>query len=237
MPNWCNNHMTVIGPKEDVDAFVEKARGAGPKYALSAFEKRLRAENSEQADAVFGELAVREQIDELDFNQFVPVPQDILNAGFDNDNRPWPKSGPPVDGYSWQSEYWGTKWNAADIAVTRVSPTEVEYEFDTAWSCPRPVIAAMAAQFPTLTIALSYGEEFPSRGRICYVRGDQGKTNIDIHESANDVSPPTALNDETEGEDGYTDRGRWWSTWQQYFLDDHATWLDRSAIRKIATPK
>jgi Ferredoxin-like domain in Api92-like protein len=42
--------------------------------------------------------------------------------------------------YTWNIQYWGTKWNA--YAVTRSSNTELIFE--TAWSAPHPVIETLA---------------------------------------------------------------------------------------------
>lgn len=41
--------------------------------------------------------------------------------------------------YDWSCDAWGTKWNAYDVYVD-----DSTIEFDTAWSCPIPVLDALA---------------------------------------------------------------------------------------------
>lgn len=56
--------------------------------------------------------------------------------------------------YDWACEHWATKWNAYDIE------TETDHvQFDTAWSAPHPVIAALAAKFPDERIEHQWADE------------------------------------------------------------------------------
>lgn len=57
--------------------------------------------------------------------------------------------------YEWSLEHWGTKWNAYD--VLRSSDTCVE--FQTAWSAPLVVIAALSREHPDAEIRLDYSDE------------------------------------------------------------------------------
>lgn len=57
MPNWCSNRLTVTGPRADVKAFIEAART--PVSAIIP--------EDEDHDPVGG------NINELDFNQFLPT--------------------------------------------------------------------------------------------------------------------------------------------------------------------
>lgn len=74
--------------------------------------------------------------------------------------------------YEWAIEKWGTKWNSYSFDIKREVPGEIEFVFDTAWSVPRPVLAAIAAAFPTLAFlveAFDEGGGFGAIGR--YVNG------------------------------------------------------------------
>lgn len=51
---------------------------------------------------------------------------------------------------------WGTKWNACDSAV---SEDQTEASFDTAWSCPKPVLQAVSQRFPNTEIHVTYADE------------------------------------------------------------------------------
>lgn len=64
------------------------------------------------------------------------------------------------DWYSWSIEKWGTKWNLPsteddEITITK-EPGSLIYRFETAWSCPLPVIEKIVADFPTCTLEHTY---------------------------------------------------------------------------------
>ncbi|RJL07309.1 hypothetical protein D3P06_00795 [Paracoccus aestuarii] len=46
--------------------------------------------------------------------------------------------------YSWSISNWGTKWNAYSFEVIEEREGRLEFRFDTAWSPPEPVFAALA---------------------------------------------------------------------------------------------
>jgi hypothetical protein len=52
--------------------------------------------------------------------------------------KPW------FDWYKWRNKYWDTKWNAYEQDTYTGDPTAVEFEFQTAWSPPMPVIKRLA---------------------------------------------------------------------------------------------
>lgn len=63
------------------------------------------------------------------------------------------------DWYGWCNKFWGTKWNAYDIGISRPSEDTVEYQFSTAWSCPAPVLVELSKQNPSLTIEVQFADE------------------------------------------------------------------------------
>ena len=71
---------------------------------------------------------------DVDFNMLVPMPQTVKDAG----NPPITLGGEMPDWYTWSIEHWGTKWNAYDVDVT-----DKCIQFDTAWSCPEPIVKAL----------------------------------------------------------------------------------------------
>lgn len=52
--------------------------------------------------------------------------------------------------YSWNSENWGTKWNACDCTVELTSDTEINLFFETAWGSPKPIFDAILQRYPDL---------------------------------------------------------------------------------------
>ena len=69
MPNWCNNKLTVIGPKADVKRFQSQAVGycAWP------------GQGPESQPIV------------LNFHSLVPIPPDVLATGYDDAGYDWEK--------------------------------------------------------------------------------------------------------------------------------------------------
>lgn len=78
-----------------------------------------------------------------DFEQFVQMLRNHRKCGF-------------LHQMDFGRAKWGTKWNACDSSV---SEDETEASFDTAWSCPKPVLAALSERFPDTEIHVSYADE------------------------------------------------------------------------------
>lgn len=51
---------------------------------------------------------------------------------------------------------WGTKWNACQSSYDEQTG---ELSFETAWSCPEPVLIAWSKMFPDEVIAIKYADE------------------------------------------------------------------------------
>lgn len=51
---------------------------------------------------------------------------------------------------------WGTKWNACEPSHDVVAGTA---QFDTAWSCPEPLLMALSKRFPKQEIIVTYADE------------------------------------------------------------------------------
>jgi hypothetical protein len=82
MPNWCFNELTITGPAEDLKRFKERAAGLSPWASAS---ERVR--------------------NVLNFHSLVPVPDDIIQTGYD------------PTGYEWEIQNWGVKWGACDTQL------------------------------------------------------------------------------------------------------------------------
>lgn len=85
----------------------------------------------------------------VDFTYLVPEPANLETGGCSGTHAPG-----IVCWLSWNVENWGTKWNAYD---TEVTPGLVR--FDTAWSHPLPIIAALSAKHPDETFEVKYADE------------------------------------------------------------------------------
>lgn len=122
MPNWCLNKLTITGPEADVRAFNAKAVGHSPWSKPEG------------------------KPDVLNFHSLVPVPEEVLKAGYES------------AGYNWEKENWGCKWGAENPTILDEWEGHVEYEFSTAWSPPIEFLTAVAKQYPKLQFILQYEE-------------------------------------------------------------------------------
>lgn len=129
MPNHVDHDMIVSGDEKDMMAFADVAREG--KEALSA-------------------------------HKFIPYPAQFKSA--DDAREEAKKSGVPYKnlpkdgfnsgGYDWCCEHWGTKWGiySAKLSDDREQGEDepLIYTFQSAWSPPWPVIAAMSKRFTRL---------------------------------------------------------------------------------------
>jgi Ferredoxin-like domain in Api92-like protein len=137
MPNWNSNHLTVKGENEAVQRFREKAVGHCP------WNPPVEKPNV------------------LNFHSLVPVPADVLEAGYE------------AKGYDWELANWGCKWGACDGELIDDNGCELFYGFDTAWSPPIAFLAAAAKQWPMLTFILEYEEPGMGFKGLARFQGEQ----------------------------------------------------------------
>jgi len=216
MPNWCNNILSVIGPKEVVDLFVAKARGTRARYKPDEWEKRHG----------FGKQDP--EVYELCFNALSPVPDNVLEAGYNGGGINVPGSG-----YRWQSDNWGTKWEASELTADRVDDRHVRYTFNTAWAPPEGVIRHASIDFPALSFLLSFSEEFPSRGRMLY-KG--GRRRVYVEETCPERSEIPGLEEAGDDDDACYAA---YEAWQDHYVDLHDDWIqefegDKDAVAKAS---
>ena len=123
MPNWCSNQLRVFGPDEDVARFKEQAAGCSPWEHVKDQEHNV-----------------------LNFHSLVPIPPEILAAGYND------------AGYNWEREQWGCKWGACASHLMDEWEGHLHYAFETAWAPPVPFLEKLAPQWPTLKFLLDYEE-------------------------------------------------------------------------------
>ena len=110
--------------------------------------------------------------------------------------------------YNWNVANWGTKWNCSEVWSDRVDngqtiEGETSYNFDTAWSPAEPVVAALAKQFPTLSITHRYCEGgMGFAGQVVYLNGEEVAR--DEYDGDSDKFPDEAW---FAGEDGKPEYG------------------------------
>lgn len=145
MPNHIPCVLTVEGRNEDVDAFINFARGPMPRFAPSNYERGEMIRKNQDPD---NPPVV---VSDFECNQFVPVPAEVLEAGFDK------------AGYEWCRYNWGTKWGTYDTMLAKCcgdGSGYAAYAFKCAWNPCIPVIDAAAARFPWLRLHLRYTQVY-----------------------------------------------------------------------------
>lgn len=70
------------------------------------------------------------------FNMIIPMPDDIERGNLTMDQR---KATNGRNWYDWSCANWGTKWDAYNIRVQRLSDTSLYVMMETAWSPPIPI--------------------------------------------------------------------------------------------------
>ena len=137
MPNWCSNVLTVTGKPEDLLEFKLYAEGHGIFW--SGEDEIATAEDREKYFSC------------MDFSQFVRPTATELDL-------PYSQHDLEIDGYSWQCENWGTKWNACHAEIID-DDDRLIYNFDTAWSpMSQKLLDAMTGAFRCLEFVYQFSE-------------------------------------------------------------------------------
>ncbi len=125
--------------------------------------------------------------------------------------------------YNWNVANWGTKWNCGEVWHDRADDDKIDgrtsYNFDTAWSPAEPVVAALAAKFPTLSITHRYCEGgMGFAGQVIYNNGEEV-----LRDDYNAVElPDEAWLAEEDGSRGYErDYEKVPMTAMESFCDEH----------------
>ena len=94
----------------------------------------------------------------MDFENIIPPPANMFRGDLlgEKERKECAEKGIP-NWYDWQSEHWGTKWNAFDVEREICEyGDEVKYTFGTAWDAPRKILIALKEQYPQLSFRWFY---------------------------------------------------------------------------------
>ena len=118
-------------------ADAEAAADAALNLPLSSHPLLASLEAANRAETNVGNL------NDESFEQFVGMLRNHRACGY-------------LHSMDFARKEWGTKWNACESSVDIAAGTA---EFDTAWSCPKPVLAAVSRRFPDDEITVVYADE------------------------------------------------------------------------------
>lgn len=163
MPNWCENELSIRGPKKDVQQLLAHVDGGE--------ENRFDFNSLIPYPKVYAD---KDAWAELEQARIHSLPE------AERQGIPWPEDGYNHGGYDWCHDNWGTKWPASKI-VLDFEPDDydddtpfchAEFRFETAWSPPVPVIENLAVRFPMVKVQLRFyerGAEF--QGWLTFDKG------------------------------------------------------------------
>ncbi|GIW31555.1 MAG: hypothetical protein N2047_06185 [Meiothermus sp.] len=170
MPNWCFSTLVVTGSPEELAAFRQKAEGPnafGDPGVLTFHAFVPYPEEYARLDkahiAYTRAIAVRKRI-------LGRIPTDREVAELKKELNAPEKSGYEIGGMNWCYDHWGTRWDANQPELEEEAGALI-YRFSTAWSPPIPVVRAMAAQHPRLTLELEYEEGWEGYAGRCRFAG------------------------------------------------------------------
>lgn len=167
MPNWTDNTMEVIGPKDALDRFhasitVELDNGdtALSIVNLVPMPKILEGTTSPTPDSPdphpnWAVMLANGEMTQEWYDSLVAENLERYNEG----QRVKAQTG-YYSWYDWQAANWGIKWGDIDTHLTDESNDSHSYAFQTPWSpFGERFMENISRMFPTLTFVISYSEE------------------------------------------------------------------------------
>lgn len=114
--------------------------------------------DDEQRQAMFEAIKSDEHgLGSLDFNKVIPMPEHIFRGNLGQEERAQYGSD---NWYDWSIANWGTKWNSYGYHdFTEKDFDSSTIEFQTAWSYPDQIIAALAEKYPDLHFEVKWADE------------------------------------------------------------------------------
>ena len=141
MPNWCRNRVTVYSdtsqPIETIKKIFQDKENIFGQIIKEPDWKRLPNEKGE----------------------FPKVKQHLGKDGsvmFETHEFPDGKNDDRW--YHWNITNWGTKWDACNVEIEYADESQIEIEFDTAWSPPEPICSRLREMFQDVSISWFYDE-------------------------------------------------------------------------------
>jgi len=91
-------------------------------------------------------------IHRIDFDKIIPTPPSVIQCDLSMSEQASTRGHNWLD---WRISNWGTKWNS----YSTVLDDKGRIVFDTAWSCPNPVLLALSKLFPDVELHIETFDE------------------------------------------------------------------------------
>jgi len=136
MPNWCENHLSIYGPDDDMQNILDVIRIGEDDYML------LESLYPTPIELMIGDASIIPDEKQLD---------NLTNYGY----KSW---------YEWRIAKWGCKWPESDLSVGQDytnngdGTSVIAFNFDTPWAPPIEAFDKISQDYPNLLFCLYYEE-------------------------------------------------------------------------------
>jgi hypothetical protein len=132
---------------------------------------------------------------ERPFDMIIPMPDDIIRDNLTYEMR---KKSNGRNWYDWSCENWGTKWDAYEVRVQRLSDTSMYVMMETAWSPPIPVFRKLEEMgFKIEAIFLDEGHMYVGQ----YIDGVEEMFDVSLEDAPPSLIEEFNLEAEFENDD------------------------------------
>lgn len=185
MPNWCSNHVSIMGNPEQLTAFILAASSNNSDLSLESLfpcPQSLR-DAPAGSDEVYYDI-VHGELSKFAGYSWIPAEikndRDALMSFLTNRSGITIEKGREIadlikhnletygvsNWYDWCVKNWGTKWDIEGEG-SRLADDHASYTFQSAWSPPVEAFVTISKSFPELTFDLEYFESGMSfMGRV-----------------------------------------------------------------------
>lgn len=171
MPNWCYQHMTVVGSKKDLTAFAKDC------WLVVQKEKKETNEKGEEITV----LTVNEG---WSLNHLDPIPTELTEttAGWGGSEEEQKKQEEQEKAnvakygyknwYDYANSVWGSKWGASEVdfqseasekGKVELEPhgksNQIRIYIESAWSPPIGLYLRISLKYPNLVFGITFTEE------------------------------------------------------------------------------
>jgi hypothetical protein len=181
MPNHITNRLSIIGTEEQVAQVRAEIKGEEAErfidfHKIAPIPKELEGTVSPMRIVSQAEYDEQERkIAENDLTENEKnwgISRSLTQALADEYKAKFGH----CDWYGWQTDNWGTKWNAYD----QYSNDDAVIEFNTAWSTPYSLLVNLSKKYPQVTFEVEYADEDfgYNVGRFVLLNGEVIEQNI-----------------------------------------------------------
>lgn len=144
MPNWCDTHLTVSGPAEEIDRFISGIKTVDGRIQIMDSYFPCPEELTQTVDGWSSDEQEQKTREEL-------YARNIEKYGY----KSW---------YDWQYAEWGTKWGDCNTTMgqpyVKMDDTKVvDFHYQTAWAPMTNGFVEISKKFPNLIFHFTHDEE------------------------------------------------------------------------------